>query len=297
MSEQSSETRDHDVPSTELALIPHKTVPEYYQYPTFEDFGGLDDQISRLRDAAMQFEDPEFWAEYEIRRPNGILIVGPGGTGKTQLAKAFAREIQADVREISVSGILDRWVGQTNMNLNGLFSDVAESEGRTVVLFNEFDGLFGNDAIGNTGLANSLVAEMKIIMENLHLTHPNAIVVGTSNSTSGFDSALLRPGRFDLVIQVPKPELEARASIFGKICNQNFELYDYTFSNPECVDVSLLAEMTEDMTGADIASILQAARMRSALHKKRTGKDILITQGNIMQAIRFHRTQRLSGNE
>lgn len=237
MSEQSPESQKSDTQmSKEMVALPDAEKPAYLQFSTFEQLGGLEEQIAVLRTAVMKFDDPDFFAEYDIQRPNGILIVGEGGTGKTHLANAFARELRAELIEINVSDIVDKWVGQSNVKIVKMFDDARDRKERVVLLFNEIDGLFGNDAVGNPGLQNSMIAEMKTIMENLHNTHPNVIVLGTSNSTSGFDPALLRPGRFDEIVQIPKPDHPTRISILGKMISKNYELYDIDPSSPDSLE-------------------------------------------------------------
>lgn len=271
--------------------------PIYETYPSFDELGGLDEPIQRLRDIASQFDDPDFWQEYGVKRPHGILLVGPGGVGKTHLAYAFARECKARVEKIKVSEIMDKWVGGSNSNLARIFNDACVEDGRTVILFNEFDAFFAHNAGGNSGVNASIVGELKDIMESLGETHPDVIVVGSTNSTSGFDPALLRPARFREIIQIGHPDQQTRSQIFGAQMGQHARFYDLRDPREGGIDLTVLAETTDGMTGDDISAVLMAERMRLAMLKKRAGENGIITQSDLLRAVDRHRRQRLSGND
>lgn len=230
--------------------------------------------------------------------PTGILLCGPGGVGKTELVRAFSRELKADLIEVKVSDILSKWVGQANDNLHGIFKNAKQSEGRTVIFFDELDGLFSGNAGGNEGVATALISEMKTIMSDLRRDQPETIVAASTNSLSGFDEALLRPGRFDIVLQIPKPNDTARASIFGAYISRRHGLYNLGTAESDepkndVIEINSLAAATDGMTGADIKSILHAARAKRLTASINRGVELApITQNDILQSIRAHRQQR-----
>lgn len=295
--------------------------------PTFDDFGGLDREIAQLRQVGALLQDPELVRRYGLKLPTGILLCGPGGVGKSQLIEAFSADIGATLLNVDVSDIQDKWVGESNKNLRQAFVTAENTPGNVVIFFDEFDGLFSANAGGNAGVSTALISEMKTRMERLRKQQPNTIVAAATNSLSGFDEALLRPGRFDMVLQIPKPGESARASIFGKMILKNADLYavdsalselisrdiidissldtdsDEAYeieasSREDSIDVVALAAVTEGLTGADIEAILHAARMRKVVDFIQHGMPLSrIIQSDIVHAINNHRQQRLHTGE
>ncbi|PLS81706.1 hypothetical protein CYG49_01540 [Candidatus Saccharibacteria bacterium] len=294
MEGKNSGSADISPTSTEIAL--REQIPKPYEaFPSFDDFGGLDDEIDRLKDASVLFSHPEVCHEYGVRRPNGILLVGPSGVGKTELTRALARETESTLVEIKVSEVLSQWVGNANKSLSEIFKKAGGTEGPVILFFDEFDGFFSNEAGGNKGSATSLITEMKQILSNLQQLYPNVLVVGATNSTAGFDPALLRPGRFDVMLQIGKPNEDARREIFGKKISAHFELYRFSTSGTgDEINIDNLAGATEDMSGADIDAILNSVRTAKALQRIRTGEHTRICQADVLRAIRLHREQRLN---
>jgi len=268
--------------------------------PSFDDFGGLDHEIEQLRQVGAVFANPELARQWDVHIPTGVLLCGPGGVGKSELVRAFSREIGAQLIEVAVSDIQSKWVGESNANLKKTFEEASKVEGNTVLFFDELDGLFSRDAGGNSGVSTALISEMKTLLSQLRATQPNMIVAASTNSLAGFDEALLRPGRFDVVMQIPKPGDAARTSIFGKYISSRLELYnvgDFTgeSSSRGAIDIHSLAAATDGMTGADIKAILHTARAKRLVSHIQRGLPMSpISQEDILQAIRLHRQQRLN---
>ncbi len=268
--------------------------------PQFSDFAGLDREIDTLKETAAIFAYPELAKQWDVDVPTGILLCGPGGVGKTELIRAFSREIDAELIEVKVSDIQSMWVGKSNENLRQTFETAKGVEGRVVLLFDELDGLFSQNAGGNPGVATALISELKILLSDLRRQQPETIVAATTNSLSGFDEALLRPGRFDVVLQIPKPNDAARAGIFANVITDRLELYnlgDLTGEKPmqDSIDINSLAAATDGMTGADIKAILRSARTKRLMAKLQWDVELSpICQNDIIKAIKSHRQQRLN---
>lgn len=296
---------DYSLDHVGHALVPlprPEEVEEVYEEtrPQFIDFAGLDQEIDRLKEVGAIFAHPDLAEEWDVDVPTGILLCGPGGVGKTELVRAFSREIEAELVEIKVSDIQSMWVGKSNENLRDVFKCAGTAEGRVVMLFDELDGLFSQNAGGNQGVALALISEMKMQLSNLRRDHPGIIVAATTNSLSGFDEALLRPGRFDVVLQIPKPNDVARAGIFGAVISSRMNLYNLGDITGEkrmndSIDINSLAAATEGMTGADIKAILHTARTKRLMANLQRGIELNpISQSDVIQAIKQHRQQRMN---
>lgn len=269
--------------------------------PQFTDFGGLESEIDKLKEIGAIFANPEAAEDWDVHVPTGLLLCGPGGVGKTELVRAFSREIDAELIEVRISDIQSKWVGVANEKLRGVFQDAADADfDRVVIFFDELDGLFSENAGGNSGVSTALISEMKSILSSLRQSQPNMLVAASTNNLSGFDEALLRAGRFDVVLQIPKPNDAARASIFGAIICNRPNLYSLGDSIGQTtvgdtVDLFSLAAATDGMTGADIKLILHAARAKRLVSGLRQGIPLTpITQQEILLAVRQHRQQRVN---
>lgn len=278
----------------------------------FDKFGGLDREIAELKAVLAMWENPELCREYDLERPTGVLLHGPGGTGKTELARAVAHELDADITEVRMTDILTKWVGEPAQNLRELFNRLLGKDGLQVAFFDEFDGLFSRQASGNEGVARSLIAEFKTILSNMSTEYPGILVVAAANSIDQFDPALLRPGRIDTVLQIGLPGRDARESIFDKYLERNFALYD--LADAEALDPDQfvsgnllqgsgsvyspeLAALTESFSGADIEAVLKDARRAKMMAHIATGKRAgRITQNEIKYSIDKLRRSRSADN-
>ncbi|HVW23097.1 MAG TPA: ATP-binding protein [Candidatus Saccharimonadales bacterium] len=294
---------------------------DYSKYPDFHDLGGLENEIALLREFASDMATPaETFAEYGLEKPGGVILIGPGGVGKTEMVRALAKENNAMFEHVLTSDIMSMWVGKSAENLRTLFEDaktMAAEKGRpALIFFDEFDGLFSNNAGGNAGSAKALISELKNIMSMLQ-NYPDVWVFAAANSTDNFDPALLRAGRFDVVINVPAPGVEGRRKIFEKYLDR----FDWHFNKGVAVDfVGLdevpvltidealhkaidpreLAEEAVDFTGADIKVVLQKLlrqKMRLDVANKNAAPEIelpstTISHEAIIEAIRAHRKSR-----
>jgi transitional endoplasmic reticulum ATPase len=218
----------------------------------WEDVGGLDEARDRLREGVeLPLKHPEAFRRLGIRPARGFLLYGPPGTGKTLLAKATARESEANFIATKSSDLLSKWYGESEQQIARLFAR-ARQVAPTVVFFDEIDSLvpargggFGEPQVTER-VVNTILAEMDGL-EELH----NVVVIGASNRPSLIDPALLRPGRFDELIYVGPPDVTGRNRI----------LAIHTSGMPLAKDVKLdgLAQRTELFTGADLEDLVRRA--------------------------------------
>ena len=222
---------------------------------SWEDVGGVDAVKRDLREAVeWPLKFPDAFIKMGIRPPKGILLYGPPGTGKTLLAKAVAKESEANfIRlngpELQKEGI----VGRETKRLRKMFKR-AKQVSPSIIFIDEIDsfakrrGGYGGYADSNESLINTLLTELDGL-EDLK----EVIVIGATNRPDILDPALMRPGRFDRIVYVPVPEKEGRLQIL-KIHTKNMPL-------DKSVKLDKLAEETEGYTGADIESLVREAAM------------------------------------
>ena len=218
----------------------------------WDDIGGLDDARDRLREGVeLPLKHPEAFRRLGIRPARGFLLYGPPGTGKTLLAKATARESEANFIATKSSDLLSKWYGESEQQIARLFAR-ARQVAPTVLFFDEIDSLvpargggFGEPQVTER-VVNTILAEMDGL-EELH----NVVVIGASNRPSLIDPGLLRPGRFDELIYVGPPDVGGRQRILA--------IHTSAMPLAKDVDLASLAERTELFTGADLEDLVRRA--------------------------------------
>ena len=224
------------------------------QVPTlrWEDIGGLDASREKLREGVeLPLKHPEAFKRLGIRPAKGFLLYGPPGTGKTLLAKATARESQANFISVKSSDLLSKWYGESEQQIARLFAR-ARQVAPTVIFIDELDSLVPARGAGmgepqvTERVVNTILAEMDGL-EELN----NVVVIGATNRPNLIDPALLRPGRFDELIYVGVPDVVGRRRI----------LAIHTAGMPIAKDVDLeaIAEKTDRFTGADLEDLTRRA--------------------------------------
>lgn len=181
---------------------------------TWNDVGGLEDVKEKLKEAVeWPLKTPEVFKKMGIRPPRGILLYGPPGTGKTLLAKAVAKESEANFILINGPSLLSKWVGESEKAVREIFRK-ARQTAPTILFFDEIDSLVprrsgGDDAKVHERVVNQMLTEMDGL-ESLH----DVVIIGATNRPDMLDPALLRQGRFDRLIFTSVPDEEGRKKIF-----------------------------------------------------------------------------------
>ena len=231
----------------------------------WEDVGGLDLVKQELKEAVeWPLKFPDAFTRMGIRPPRGILLYGPPGTGKTMLAKAVAKESEANFIQIKGPSLLSMWVGKSEEGVRKIF-ERARQVSPCIVFFDEIDSLAGKRGIDNGNkvterVLNQLLSEMDGI-EDLS----NVIVIGATNRPDMLDAALLRPGRFDRILLVGTPGKEGREQIF-KIHTKNMPL-------AKDVNVNEIINKTEGYVGADVESLVREAVRKVGASVSKTDMD------------------------
>jgi proteasome regulatory subunit len=222
---------------------------------TYEDIGGLDEQLNEVRETVeMPLERPEMFREVGIDPPSGVLLYGPPGTGKTMLAKAVANQTDATFIKMAGSELVHKFIGEGAKLVRDLFEVARENE-PAVLFIDEIDAIASKRTDSKTsGDAEVQRTMMQLLSEMDGFDERGEIrIIAATNRFDMLDSAILRPGRFDRLIEVPKPDAEGREIIF-KIHTRNMNVSDD-------VDFAELAELAEDASGADIKAVCTEAGM------------------------------------
>jgi transitional endoplasmic reticulum ATPase len=223
------------------------------------DIGGVSDAVDKLKEGIeLPLKNTEAFRRLGIRPAKGFLLYGPPGTGKTLLAKAVAKEAEANFISMKSSDLLSKWYGESEQQIARLFAR-ARAVAPCVLFIDEIDSLVPARGSGQgepqvTGrVVNTILAEMDGLEEL-----QSVVVIGATNRPTLVDPALLRPGRFDELIYVGTPDREGREHI----------LEIHTSSMPLASDVDLadVASKTERFTGADLEDVVRRAGL-SALRR------------------------------
>ncbi len=223
----------------------------------WDEIGGLADVKRELQEAVeWPMKYPGLYDKLGHKMPRGILLHGPTGTGKTLLAKAVATESEANFVSVRGPELLSKWVGESERGIREIFRRARQAS-PCVIFFDEIDSIapirgVGGDSAVTERVVSQLLTELDG-MENMH----GVVVLAATNRSDMVDPALLRPGRFDKIILVPLPDKESRLSILKINTKIIPALTDP--SKPEYVNLEKIAEMTDGMSGADVAAISNTA--------------------------------------
>ncbi len=239
-----------------------KLLTESQHTVTFKDVAGVDEAKEEVKEIIDFLKDPKKFTKLGGRIPKGVLLVGPPGTGKTLLAKAIAGEAGVPFFSISGSDFVEMFVGVGASRVRDLFIQ-AKKNAPCIVFIDEIDAVGRHRGAGLGGghdereqTLNQLLVEMDGFESN-----EGVIVIAATNRPDVLDPALLRPGRFDRTVVVPKPDIKGRIEIL-KVHTSKTPLADD-------VDLEVIARGTPGFSGADLANLVNEAALLAA----RRGKD------------------------
>ncbi len=231
----------------------------------WDDVGGLDAARDRLREGVeLPLKHPEAFRRLGIRPAKGFLLYGPPGTGKTLLAKAAAREAEANFIATKSSDLLSKWYGESEQQIARLFNR-ARQVAPTIVFIDELDSLvpMRGGGLGEPQVTERVVNTILSEMDGLEELQ-NVVVIGATNRPTLIDPALLRPGRFDELIYVGVPDTAGRRRILA-IHTQAMPLADD-------VDLEKIAQRTDRFTGADLEDLVRRAGLTALRRGLDTGQ-------------------------
>lgn len=238
-------------------LDPVVTGAEILEKPdlTYEDIGGLANQMVELREAV---EDPllrpELYTKVGIQPPKGVLLVGPPGTGKTLMAKAVANATNATFIRLVGSELVQKYIGEGARLVRELF-ELAREKAPSIVFIDEIDSVGAKRADVATSGDREVQRTLMQLLSELDGFTPmeNVKIIGATNRPDILDDALLRPGRFDRIIEVGLPDVEGREQIF--------KIHLKSMNISKKISAHELAEKAEGLSGAEIKAICTEAGM------------------------------------
>ncbi len=252
-----------------VSVLPSPKDPTVYGFEieekpnvTYADIGGLDKQIEEVREAVeLPLLKPELFAEIGIEPPKGVLLYGPPGTGKTLIAKAVAAETNATFIRVVGSEFVQKYIGEGARLVREVF-DLAREKAPTILFIDEIDAIAARRTNSDTSGDREVQRTLMQLLAEMDGFDPRGDVkiIGATNRIDILDPAILRPGRFDRIIEIPMPNLEGRMQIF-RIHTRKMKIADD-------VDFRKLAEMTEGASGADIKAIVTEAGMFAIKQEK-----------------------------
>lgn len=230
---------------------------------SYTEVGGLDSQIQEIRETVeLPLTRPEMFKEIGIEPPRGILLYGLPGTGKTLLAKAVAHESKATFIHMSGSELVHKFIGEGAQLVRDIFQ-MARDKAPSIIFIDEIDAVGSiRTHDGTTGSAEVNRTMMQLLAEmDGFRTRGDIKIIAATNRIDILDPALLRPGRFDRIIEIPMPSVEARLKIL--------EIHASKMKKSEDVDLAEIAKATDSASGADLNSIVVEAGM-NALRRNAT---------------------------
>jgi Proteasome-activating nucleotidase len=259
---------------------------------TYSEIGGLSEQIRELREVVeLPLTKPHLFRELGIDPPKGVLLYGPPGTGKTMLAKAVAAESNATFIHVVASEFAQKFVGEGARMVKEVFA-LARRKAPAIVFIDEIDAIGARRIeLGTSGEREVQRTLMQLLAEiDGFKPLDNVKIIAATNRLDILDPALLRPGRFDRLIEVPLPDFRGR--------KETFEIYLKKVKKCEEINVELLASLTEGFSGAEIKSVVSEAGY-VAIRNDRTciNNDDLMEALQTIEKKRFKESKKDTGGK
>jgi proteasome regulatory subunit len=228
---------------------------EEAQDVSYEDIGGLEAQIQEIVECVeLPLTRPESFRKIGISPPKGVLLYGLPGTGKTLLAKAVANKTDATFIRVVGSELIQKYIGEGSKLVKEVF-EMARRKSPSIIFIDELDAIAAirlNDTNGADREVQRTLMQLLAEMDGF-ATRGEIRIIGATNRVDVLDPAIIRPGRFDRLVEVPMPDKEARKTILG--------IHTKAMSIADDVDFELLASLSEGSSGADLQAVTMEAGM------------------------------------
>ncbi len=250
---------------------------------TYGEVAGLDEQIEAVREAIeLPLTSPELFVKVGIKAPKGILLVGPPGCGKTLIAKAVANHTDATFIRMVGSELAQKYIGEGGRMVRELFS-LAKEKSPAIIFLDEIDAIGAKRLDGSTSGDREVQRTLMQLLAELDGfdSLENVKIIAATNRPDILDDALLRPGRFDRVIEIPMPDEKARSAILSLHVKN---------MNTKRINVQRVVELTEGYSGAELKATCVEAGMNAIRDKRDT-----VTQNDILAAVKRINSKRNQG--
>jgi transitional endoplasmic reticulum ATPase len=247
------------------------TVGEGATSVTYDDIGGLDEEIDLVREAVeLPLSDPDLFEGMGIDPPTGLLLYGPPGTGKTLIAEAIATAVDAAFYHVSGPEITSKYKGESEERLREIF-DRAREDAPAIVFFDEIDAVAPERDDGGD-MENRVVGQLLSLMDGLDATGEVTVIAAT-NRIDTIDPALRRPGRFDREIGIGVPDEAGRREILD-IHTRDVPLADD-------VELDRIAARTHGFVGADLKALVTEAAMIALRRVRGEGAPMAVRRADL----------------
>jgi proteasome regulatory subunit len=241
---------------------------------SYNDIGGLDRQIVEIREAVeLPLKKPELFDRIGIEPPKGVLLHGPPGTGKTLLARAVAHETNAYFLRVVGSELVQKYIGEGARLVRELF-ELAKKKSPTIIFIDEIDAVGASRTEATTSGDREVQRTLMQLLAGMDGfdRRGDVKIIGATNRIDILDRALLRPGRFDRIIEIPLPDIQGRLAILN--------VHTRKMRLEEGIDLQEIAYLTEGKNGSDLRAICMEAGM-FAIRKE----DDSVTRSDFLSAI------------
>ena len=250
---------------------------------SYDSIGGLDDQVNELRQTIeLPLEKPDEFIRFRIEPPKGVLLTGPPGTGKTMLAKAVASSTNATFLGLVGSELAQKYIGEGGRMVRELF-DLARQKSPSIIFIDELDSIGSRRLDTATSGDREVQRTLMQLLSEMDGFEPigDVKIIAATNRPELLDPALLRPGRFDRIIEIPIPDSSSRESIFA-VHTKNMPL-------SKDVDLRKISAISDGFSGAEIRSaVIEAAIISISNGKRRTSNKHFI---EAIQKIKSNKSQ------
>lgn len=256
---------------------PLQTVRIATREDPFKGLVGVDEAINALKsELAIPLMYPEKAKKFGVKPVKGILLYGPPGCGKTSIARAAARYFNCTFYAIKAGDIMSKWVGETEQNIKNLFAE-ARAKAPSIIFIDEIDHIGRRRDGGDMNRPSDIVLQPLLAEMDGFVENDKVVVIGATNRPDALDEALLRPGRFDRLIEIPLPDAKGRRELF--------KLYLSGRPIDENIDYDKLVAMTDGCSPAHIEQICNQAGLAAMNREIRNKRNEKITMDDLSVAV------------